>query len=81
MASPLQPGKHSVNLASSAVPGSRIRRDPPPVVKKVAPRDRDARDSRTVIAGILLFELALFIIFIAISSHNGWTPRHYIVRF
>lgn len=81
MASPLPSGKQSVSLASSAVPGSRIRRDPPPVVKKVAPRDRDARDSRTVIAGILLFELALFVIFLAVSSYNGWTPRHYIVHF
>ena len=68
MASPLPSGKSSVNLGSTAAPGSRIRRDPPPPAKKVVDRDPDKADSWTVIVGILTFELALFVIIVAISS-------------
>lgn len=81
MASPLQIGKQSVDMAGRAVRVSRIRRDPPPVVKQKPPRDPDERDARTVIIGILTFALALFVIVIAISSYAGWSPRHYIARF
>ena len=81
MASPLPSGKSSVNLGPTAAPGSRIRRDPPPPAKKLVERDPDKADSWTVIVGILTFELALFVIIVAISSYNGWTPRHTIVHF
>jgi hypothetical protein len=65
--------KQSVNLASGPVRVSRIRRDPPPVARKVADRDRDSdperREARTVIIGILSFEIALFIIILGFSSY------------
>lgn len=81
MASPLQSAQQSVNLQPVARRVSKIRRDPPPVAKKVEERDPDTRDTRTLILGILAFELALLIIFIAIASYNGWSPRHTILRF
>ncbi len=64
MASPLQTGKQSVNLAGPSVRGSRIRRDPPPAVKEINIRDRDERNQRIVVAGVLLFALAFIIIII-----------------
>ena len=80
MASPLASGKQSVNLASSGVPGSRIRRDPPPAVKELVVPDVEQREWRTVIIGILSVTIALIIILIGISSISGWTPRDYIVQ-
>ena len=66
--------KQSVNLASGPVRVSRIRRDPPPVARKAADnRDRDSdperRETRTVVIGILSFEIALFIIILGFSSY------------
>lgn len=80
MASPLATGKQSVNLASPAAPGSRIRRDPPPAVKELVVPDVEQRDQWTVVIGILAFTLALIIILIGFSSITGWTPRDYIVE-
>ena len=80
MASPLASGKQSVNLASSGVPGSRIRRDPPPAVKELVVPDVEQREWRTVIIGILSVTIALIIILIGFSSISGWTPRDYIVQ-
>jgi hypothetical protein len=80
MASPLASGKQSVNLGSSGVPGSRIRRDPPPAVKELVVPDVEQREWRTVIIGILSVTIALIIILIGISSISGWTPRDYIVQ-
>ena len=92
MASPLPTGKQTVSLASpglsgsksvrgsKSVTGSRIRRDPPPLAKDIAVPDPDQRDTRTVVVGILTFTLALFIIFIGISSAVGWTPRDYVAH-
>ncbi len=71
MASPLQTAKQSVNLASnlaSAGPRvSRIRRDPPPVVKQkiVDPADRE---EWTVLVGVVTFALAFVIIIFGFSS-------------
>ena len=65
---------------SKSVTGSRIRRDPPPLAKDIADPDPDQRDMRTVVVGILTFTLALFIIFIGISSAVGWTPRDYVAH-
>ena len=80
MASPLATGKQTVNLASKGVPGSRIRRDPPPVVKEIPVRDPEERDRRAVFFGILTFSLALVVIFLGVSSFAGWTPRAYTIR-
>jgi hypothetical protein len=79
MARPLQTGKKSVNLASSGVRVSRIRRDPPPVVKEkvVDPKERDRQD---VVVGILAFALAMFVIILAFSSYSGWSPRQYTIE-
>ena len=80
MASPLQTGKQSVDLAASGTPGSRIRRDPPRQVKELVIRDRNERDTRIVLIGIVTFSLALFIIAIGVISFAGWTPRQYVAH-
>jgi hypothetical protein len=79
MASPLKTGKQSVDLAAGAVRVSKIRRDPPPAVKEIVVRDPEARDTRMVVIGVLVFALALFVIAIGFSSFAGWTPRQYTV--
>lgn len=80
MASPLASEKQTVSLASGGVRVSKIRRDPPPLVKEAPAPDPDKRDTRTVILGILTFTLALLIIGIAISSYLGWSPRDYVAH-
>ena len=80
MAAPLKTGKQSINLASEGVPGSRIRRDPPPKVKEIVVRDPEERDRRDVLIGVLVFTLALFVIMLAFAAWSGWTPRTYIVE-
>ena len=80
MASPLQTGKKSVNLASPGARVSRIRRDPPPVVKEIVVRDPKERDRRDVIVGVLAFALAIFVIILAFGSYSGWSPRQYTVE-
>ena len=74
MAAPLGSTKTPVNLAAKGVPGSRIRRDPPPVVKKKVV-DRDEQDRRDVPVGILLFALALVVAILGLASYGGWSPR------
>ena len=81
MASPLQTGKQSVNLAAGEVRVSKIRRDPPPAVKEIVVRDPDERDARMVVIGIVTFALALFVIAIGFSSVTGWSPRQYTLHF
>ena len=81
MASPLPARKQAVNLASSPVPGSRIRRDPPPVAKQAVVPDRDESDKRAATIGILVFTLAIVAIIIGISSYGGCTPRDVTVRY
>jgi len=66
--------KQSVDLAAGPVRVSRIRRDPPPVAKKAADerqRDPERRETRTVVIGILSFEIALFIIILGFSSYGA----------
>ena len=70
MASPLQTGKKSVNLAAP-VRASRIRRDPPPIAKKTVERDPDERDAQTVVIGVVAFALAIFIITLGFSAYQG----------
>ena len=79
MASPLQTGKQSVNLAAG-VRVSRIRRDPPPPVKKVAVRDPEERETRIVVIGVVTFALAIFVIMIAFGSYSGWSPSQYTIE-
>lgn len=78
MAAPLKTGKQSVNLAAP-VRGSRIRRDPPPVAKKVVERDPDERDMQVVVIGVVAFALAIFAIVIGFSSYYG-SPSDYTVE-
>jgi len=79
MASPLQSGKKSVNLASP-VRASRIRRDPPPVAKKIELRDPEEIEARTVLIGVVSFALAIVVIVIGISSNYGWSPADYNIE-
>jgi len=81
MASPLKTGKQAVDLAAPGARPSRIRRDPPPVVKEIAVPDPDERDARMVVIGIVTFALALFVIAIGFSSVTGWSPRQYTIHF
>jgi hypothetical protein len=79
MAAPLPTGKKSVNLAVP-VRASRIRRDPPPVVKKVIVRDPDERDIRAGVIGVIAFALAIFAITLGFSIYAGWSPSQYNIE-
>lgn len=76
MAAPLKTGKQSVKLVAP-VRASRIRRDPPRVVKKVVIKDPEERDTQMVVIGVVGFALALLIITIGLSSAWGWSPSQY----
>jgi len=81
MASPLGTGKQSVNLARSnaprGAPGSRIRRDPPPVVKQLAVIDPEERDRRMVIVGVVTFAVAILVVTLALGNAGGWSLANY----
>jgi len=81
MASPLSTGKKSVNLATSGPRVSKIRRDPPPVVKQKVVLPPDERDRRDAVIGILAFTLAILVILLAFAAWSGWSPRQYTVYF
>ncbi len=88
MARPHPTAKQSVNLASNpasnlASPGpakSRIRRDPPPAVKKTVVLEPEERDQWAVVVGVLTFAAAIFVITIAFASYAGWSPSQYTVE-
>ena len=80
MANPLQTGKKSVDLASSQRRVSRIRRDPPPIAKKIVIRDPEERDQRTVVIGISAFAIAIAIVMFGISINYGWQPAEYNIE-
>ena len=81
MAAPLQTGKQSVNLAGGGVRVSRIRRDPPPVAKKVAQVDPEERDARAVVIGVVAFAVAIAIVIIGISSYFvGRAPSEHVIQ-
>lgn len=80
MASPLQTGKQSVNLAADGARVSKIRRDPPPAARKTVVPDREVVDRRAVTIGILAFALALVVIIIGFASWAGWSPKQYTIR-
>ncbi|WP_395622875.1 hypothetical protein [Sphingomonas daechungensis] len=79
MASPLKPGKQSVDLAAP-VRVSKIRRDPPPPVKKTVVRDPDERETRTVVFGVVAFAVAIFIVTLGFSAYSGWSPSDVTVN-
>ena len=79
MAAPLPTAKKSVNLAAP-VRVSRIRRDPPPVVKKTIVRDPDERDIRAGVIGVIAFALAIFVITLGFSIYAGWSPSQYNIE-
>ncbi len=81
MAAPLQSAKSTVNLAAGGTRVSKIRRDPPLKVKQATIADRDERDQRVVVIGVLAFTLAIVIIILFVGSWWGWSPRHYTARF
>ena len=58
---------------------SRIRRDPPPVVKEKVV-DVEGRDRLDAAVGILAFAFALFALGFAVASYAGWSPRQYTVH-
>ena len=78
MAKSLKAGKQAVKLVADGVRVSRIRRDPPPVAKKIVVADRDEVDRRTVAIGILSFTLAMLVIIAGVASYNGWSPSNYV---
>jgi hypothetical protein len=75
MAQPLKPGKKSVQL-KTPVPGSRIRREPPPAEK---PADSarhlwwSSSEGEITIAiiGIVLFAIAIDLVVVAVSAYTG----------
>ena len=77
MASPIPPTKQSVDLSETAPPRSRIRRDPPAVLKLASPVEVEEREARTVVIGVIAFALALFVITLALSNAAGWSPSQY----
>ena len=87
MASPLKTAKQTVALGTGSgaarVPGSRIRREPPPPepLKKLDVRDPNADDRRMAMIGIVAIAIAFFIIIVAVAAVGGWTPRQYTARF
>ena len=81
MASPLPTRKQSVDLGSSPTPRvSKIRRDPPPVVKQLELRDPKDVERRDAIIGVLAFALSIFVIVLAIGGFNGWSPAQYTIN-
>ena len=80
MASPLPTNKKTVDLATPVPRVSRIRRDPPPPVKKVSVADIKERDAWTIVIGIVTFALALSVIVIGFSNVAGWSPRQYTIH-
>ncbi len=79
MTRPLPSAKQSVDLAP--VPRvSRIRRDPPPIVKHSEVADPRDRESRMVTIGVVTFALALFAILVGFASFSGWSPSQYTVE-
>ncbi|MFC7535938.1 hypothetical protein ACFQPG_00990 [Sphingomonas sp. GCM10030256] len=79
MARPLPTAKQTVDLAAP-VRVSRIRRDPPPPAKTLSLHDRNERDKRNAVIGVVAFALALAIIALASASAAGWSPsQHSIV--
>lgn len=80
MAAPLQSAKSTVNLAAGGTRVSKIRRDPPPLVKEITLVDVAERDAWTVVLGIALFALSLFVIVLGFSAFAGHKSEPYTVH-
>ena len=80
MASPLQTGKPTVDLASGAPRVSRIRRDPPRTAKETVVPDRDERDQWVVVVGVVAFALAICVLVVAIGSYSAWSPSEQVIH-
>lgn len=78
MANPLRAGKQSVDLTAPARV-SRIRRDPPPAAKKLALHDRNERDRRDGVVGIIAFTLAILAVTVGLGNAAGWSPSQYSI--
>lgn len=79
MARPLQTAKPTVDLASKGPRVSKIRRDPPPLVKQTVVPDRDETDRRLAAFGIIAFALAIVVLIFALGNWAGWSPSQYTV--
>ena len=80
MASPLASGKPSVDLARTAVPGSRIRRDPVPAQQELVVTDPEGRDTWMVFIGVVTFALAIVVASLGLMAAGGWTAKDYVVH-
>ena len=80
MAKSLNSPKTPVSLAEQAARPSRIRRDPPPVVRKTVIPDREEVDRRAVAIGIIAFGLAITVVVLAFGGWAGWSPSEYTVE-
>jgi hypothetical protein len=70
----LKTSKQSVELTPVAAPPSRIRREPPPLPKRVKPQpidDVEERETWMVVLGIVLFALAITIIIFGASDYTS----------
>ena len=80
MASPLASGKQRIDLASNAVRGSRIRRDPVPAQQELVVADLEGRDARMVLIGVVTFALAIVVASLGLMAAGGWTAKDYVVH-
>ena len=77
MASPLDTGKQTVNLAAAGPRVSRIRRNPPPAPAKEPVLDREDREKLAVTFGVLGFAIALAVAIVGVGAYAGWSPREH----
>lgn len=83
MARPIPTTKQAVKLDAGGVRVSRIRRDPPPkvAVKQLTIRERNERDTKIVVIGVVTFALAIAVAIVGLSGNWGaWSPRQYVIH-
>lgn len=80
MASPFQTRKSTVDLAAPVVRVSRIRRDPPLKVKEVTLAEIKERDARSIVIGIIVVALTVFVILIGFTNVAGWSPSQVTIH-
>jgi hypothetical protein len=80
MAGSLDTNKKSVNLASAGPRVSRIRRDPPPVVKEKIVDQADL-DEWTVLVGVVSFALALVVIIFGFANIQSGASKERTIEF
>lgn len=79
MPSPSRTSKKTVDLAEPVVRVSRIRRDPPPPEKIITAAEIREHDTRTLVIGVAILSLALFVALIGVVDFAGWMPREYLI--